>query len=146
MLAEDKAKEIATSQKAWTSYLATASRVYKYTYHDQLLIHAQRPEATACAPYDVWNNRMNRYIRRGSKGIALLDISNNKTNIHYVFDISDTGERPNSKQVIPWEITAANESAVHLMLAKEYGVPLDIPLPDQLEIISAMLTRDYWNE
>ncbi len=146
LLAEDKAKEIATSQKAWTSYLATASRVYKYTYHDQLLIHAQRPEATACAPYDVWNNRMNRYIRRGSKGIALLDISNNKTNIHYVFDISDTGERPNSKQVIPWEITAANESAVHLMLAKEYGVPLDIPLPDQLEIISAMLTRDYWNE
>ena len=146
LLAEDKAKEIATSQKAWTSYLATASRVYKYTYHDQLLIRAQRPEATACAPYDVWNNRMNRYIRRGSKGIALLDISNNKTNIHYVFDISDTGERPNSKQVIPWEITAANESAVHLMLAKEYGVPLDIPLPDQLEIISAMLTRDYWNE
>ena len=146
MLAEDKAKEIATSQKAWTSYLSTVSRVYKYTYYDQLLIHAQRPEATACAPYEVWNNRMNRYIRRGSKGIALLDISNNKTNVHYVFDVADTGERPTSRQVIPWQITAANESSIHMMLAKEYGVPIDIPLPDQLEMVSAMLTRDYWNE
>lgn len=146
MFAEEKAKEIATSQKAWTSFLSTVSRVYKYHYFDQLLIHAQRPNATACAPYEVWNNRMNRYIRRGSKGIGLLDISENKTTVHYVFDISDTGERANSKQFIPWELTADNETAVHLMLSREYDIPADIPLPDQIEMISALLTRDYWNE
>ena len=146
MFAEEKAKEISTSQKAWTSFLSTVSRVYKYNYFDQLLIHAQRPNATACAPYEVWNNRMNRYIRRGSKGIGLLDISENRTTVHYVFDISDTGERANSKQFIPWELTAENETAVHLMLSREYGIPADIPLPDQIEMISALLTRDYWNE
>ena len=73
----------------WAEFLITAARLYKYSYPDQLMIYAQRPDATACAEYDVWNNKMNRYVRRGSKGIALLDESGGYPRLHYVFDVSD---------------------------------------------------------
>lgn len=68
----------------WAEFLITAARLYKYSYPDQLMIYAQRPDATACAEYDVWNNKMNRYVRRGSKGIALLDESGGFPRLHYV--------------------------------------------------------------
>ena len=70
--------------ESWTDYLTTASRLYKYPFADQLMIYAQHPDATACADYDVWNNRMNRYVRRGVKGIALLDESGGFPRLHYV--------------------------------------------------------------
>lgn len=74
-LAEDTTRAIMHSHETWTAFLSTAARMYKYAYNDQLMIHAQRPAATACAPYEVWNQKMSRYVRRGSKGIALLDSS-----------------------------------------------------------------------
>ena len=94
-LAQQTAKELTRYWENWTDYLTTASRLYKYSFADQLMIYAQRPDATACASFDIWNNRMNRYVRRGSKGIALLDQSSSVLRLHYVFDVSDTGVRRN---------------------------------------------------
>ena len=74
-LAQRTANGLTRYWEHWTDYLTTASRLYKYSFADQLMIYAQRPDATACAGFDIWNNRMNRYVRRGSKGIALLDQS-----------------------------------------------------------------------
>ena len=74
-LAQRTANGLTRYWESWTDYLTTASRLYKYPFADQLMIYAQRPDATACADFDIWNNRMNRYVRRGSKGIALLDES-----------------------------------------------------------------------
>lgn len=146
MFAEQKAQEISTSHRNWTSYLKTASRMYKYSYYDQLLIHAQRPDATACASYELWNKRMQRYIKRGSTGIGLLDIDQEHTRLHYVFDVSDTGARPGSVPVELWSMNADNETAVAIALADAYGVSDQLPLPDQLTIIVAGMIRDYWME
>lgn len=146
MYAEQKAREISTSHRNWTSYLKTASRMYKYSYYDQLLIHAQRPDATACASYELWNKRMQRYIKRGSTGIGLLDIDQEHTRLHYVFDVSDTGARPGAVPVELWSMNADNETAVAIALADTYGVSNQLPLPDQLTIIIAGMTRDYWME
>ena len=72
-LAEDTATHLTSSLTNWTGFLTTVGRLYKYPYHEQLMIHAQRPDATACADYELWNDKMNRFVRRGSTGIALLD-------------------------------------------------------------------------
>jgi len=146
MFAEKKAQEITASHRNWTSYLRTASRMYKYSYYDQLLIHAQRPDATACASYEIWNKRMQRYIKRGSKGIGLLDFDQEHFRLHYVFDVSDTGARPDSIPVDLWSMNAENETAVAVALADAYGVSNRLPLPDQLTIIVAGLIRDFWLE
>ena len=103
-LAQQTAKELTRYWENWTDYLTTASRLYKYSYADQLMIYAQRPDATACASFDLWNDRMNRYIRRGSKGIALLDQSSSVPRLHYVFDVSDTGVRRNSRDPDMWQL------------------------------------------
>ena len=103
-LARETALGMAGSVGAWTAFLDTASRLYKYPFHDQLMIHAQRPEATACASYEVWNDTMRRYVRRGAKGIALVDNSGDAPRLRYVFDIADTGTRRSSRPFAPWEI------------------------------------------
>ena len=97
VLAQRTANGLTRYWESWTDYLTTASRLYKYPFADQLMIYAQRPDATACADFDIWNNRMNRYVRRGAKGIALLDESSGFPRLHYVFDVSDTGVRRNSR-------------------------------------------------
>ena len=102
-LAQRTANGLTRYWESWTDYLTTASRLYKYPFADQLMIYAQRPDATACADYDIWNNRMNRYVRRGSKGIALLDESSGFPRLHYVFDVSDTGVRRNSRDPDLWQ-------------------------------------------
>ena len=103
-LAQRTANGLTRYWESWTDYLTTASRLYKYSFPDQLMIYAQRPDATACADYDIWNNRMNRYVRRGSKGIALLDQSSSVPRLHYVFDVSDTGVRRNSRDPEVWQL------------------------------------------
>ena len=108
--------------ESWTDYLTTASRLYKYPFADQLMIYAQRPDATACADYDVWNSRMNRYVRRGSKGIALLDESSGFPRLHYVFDVSDTGVRRNSRDPEVWQYNDDLKQPVSEMLSKTYGI------------------------
>ena len=100
----------------WTKFLITAARLYKYSYPDQLMIYAQRPDATACAEYDVWNNKMNRYVRRGSKGIALLDESGGYPRLHYVFDVSDTASRRNALYSDLWEMEQTAENRMQQLM------------------------------
>ena len=100
----------------WAEFLITAARLYKYSYPDQLMIYAQRPDATACAEYDVWNNKMNRYVRRGSKGIALLDESSGYPRLHYVFDVSDTAPRRNALYPHLWEVEQTAENRMQQLM------------------------------
>ena len=100
----------------WAEFLITAARLYKYSYPDQLMIYAQRPDATACAEYDVWNNKMNRYVRRGSKGIALLDESSGYPRLHYVFDVSDTAPRRNALYPDLWEMEQTAENRMQQLM------------------------------
>ena len=109
VLADDTAQKITGDYLDWAAFLGTSSRLYKYPFRDQLLIYAQRPDATACAGYDLWNNTMHRYIRRGSKGIALLAAGPNGMGVRYVFDVSDTGTRRGSRDVEPWRLSEQTE-------------------------------------
>ena len=143
-LAQQTAKELTRYWENWTDYLTTASRLYKYSFADQLMIYAQRPDATACADYDVWNNRMNRYVRRGAKGIALLDESSGFPRLHYVFDVSDTGVRRNSRDPEVWQYNDDLKQPVSEMLSKTYGISGE-RVSQQLADVAGKLVADYWD-
>ena len=143
-LAQQTAKELTRYWENWTDYLTTASRRYKYSFADQLMIYAQRPDATACASFDIWNNRMNRYVRRGSKGIALLDQSSSVPCLHYVFDVSDTGVRRNSRDPEVWQLGPDLVQPVSEMLAREYGVYHE-RLSQQISDLTGKLVDSYWD-
>ena len=145
-LAQDTARQITSNYRSWTAYLSTASRLYKYQYSDQLLIHAQRPDATACAEYDLWNNTMHRYVRRGSKGIALLHNNAGQISLRYVFDISDTGTRRTSLNPFLWQINERNEPAIAAMLEQEYDVSAAHGLHFQLAEIAQRRANAYWQD
>jgi len=143
-LAQRTANGLTRYWESWTAYLTTASRLYKYPFADQLMIYAQRPDATACADYDVWNNRMNRYVRRGSKGITLLDESSGFPRLHYVFDVSDTGVRRNSRDPEVWQYNDDLKQPVSEMLAATYGISGE-RVSQQLADIAGKLVADYWD-
>ena len=143
-LAQRTASELTRHWEAWTEFLTTASRLYKYPFADQLMIYAQRPDATACAAYDIWNDRMNRYVRRGAKGIALLDESNGFPRLRYVFDVSDTGVRRNSREPELWQVTEPLLPAVTEMLARQYDLP-ESAFPQLLASLSGRLVDSYWD-
>ena len=143
-LAQRTANGLTRYWEHWTDYLTTASRLYKYSFADQLMIYAQRPDATACADYDIWNNRMNRYVRRGSKGIALLDQSSSVPRLHYVFDVSDTGVRRNSRDPEVWQLNDDLFQSVSEMLAQEYGIHHE-RLSQQIADIAGKLAESYWD-
>ena len=143
-LAQRTANGLTRYWESWTDYLTTASRLYKYPFADQLMIYAQRPDATACADYDVWNNRMNRYVRRGAKGIALLDESSGFPRLHYVFDVSDTGVRRNSRDPEVWQYNDDLKQPVSEMLSKTYGISGD-RVSQQLADVAGKLVADYWD-
>ena len=143
-LAQQTAKELTRYWENWTDYLTTASRLYKYSFADQLMIYAQRPDATACASFDIWNNRMNRYVRRGSKGIALLDQSSSVPCLHYVFDVSDTGVRRNSRDPEVWQLGPDLVQPVSEMIAREYGVYHE-RLSQQISDLTGKLVDSYWD-
>ena len=145
-MASYTATHLTDSWQRWTAFLTTASRLYKYPFHEQLMIFAQRPDATACAEYDLWNDTMRRYVRRGSKGIALVDNSREKPRLRYVFDISDTGLRKNSRHPFLWELRPEYEAAVAQALAERFGAPPENNLAEQLESIAAQLVSEYWVE
>ena len=145
-MADEAQRQITGSYRGWTGFLTTAARLYKYPYAEQVMIHAQRPDATACAEYDFWNEKMGRYVRRGSKGIALIDSSGERPRLRYVFDVSDTGGREFPKSRYLWEYREEHADAVSAMLESRYGVDGKRGLPDQLERIASQLAEEYWRD
>jgi len=143
-LAQRTANGLTRYWESWTDYLTTASRLYKYPFADQLMIYAQRPDATACADFDIWNNRMNRYVRRGAKGIALLDESSGFPRLHYVFDVSDTGVCRNSRDPEVWQLGPDLVQPVSEMLSKTYGISGE-RVSQQLADVAGKLVADYWD-
>ena len=144
--AERTARQITGSHLAWTAFLTTAARLYKYPYNEQLMIYMQRPEATACAEYDFWNEKMGRYVRRGSTGIALIDASGYKPRLKYVFDVSDTGGKENARRVNLWELKDAHTDSVSAMLERNYGVSGKNGLAEQFESVASRLAAEYWRD
>ena len=143
-LAQRTANGLTRYWESWTDYLTTTSRLYKYPFADQLMIYAQRPDATACADFDIWNNRMNRYVRRGAKGIALLDESSGFPRLHYVFDVSDTGVRRNSRDPEVWQYNDDLKQPVSEMLAAIYGISGE-RVSQQISDLTGKLVDSYWD-
>ena len=144
-LAERTAKQLTDSTENWTSFLTTSARLYKYPFPDQLMIYAQRPDATACADYETWNRRMGRYIRRGSTGIALMDTTGDTPRLRYVFDVADTGTREKSRDVNLWTIRAEQTEAVQNALNESF-LPHSGNLIGQIEAVAANLAAEYWQD
>ena len=145
-MADKMAVQLTGSWQEWTAFLTTASRLYKYPFHEQLMIYAQRPDATACADYDLWNKRMGRYVRRGSTGIALLDDSGDRVRLRYVFDISDTGEREHSRRPFLWKMVDEHIAPVQAMLEGRFDISGKEGLAQQLADVAAMLVDEYWRD
>ena len=145
-LAAQTAREIAADGETWRSFLQTASTLYKYSFYDQMMIYAQRPDATACASFELWTNTMRRHVRRGAKGIALLDMTGDVPRYRYVFDISDTGTRQNARTPFTWAIREENSMPIAAMLEKEYDISANRGLAGQLEEIAMQRVMDYWQE
>ena len=142
-LAAQTARQVTGSLERWTAFLDTAARLYKYPFSEQIQIYAQRPEATACAEYDLWNDRMGRYVRKGSKGIALVDNDGDRSRLRFVFDIADTGGR---RRPYLWALRPEHEAAVSSALEAQYGISAQSGIETQLEDIAAELVDQYWDE
>ena len=144
-MAEKVAVQLTGSWQEWAGFLTTAARLYKYPFHEQMMIYAQRPDATACAEYDLWNEKMDRYVRRGSKGIALVDDSGDRPRLRYVFDISDTGTREHSRTPWLWKMGEEHAAPVMAMLERNYDVGGG-DLAQHLADVAAKLAEEYWTE
>ena len=145
-MADRTAEQITGSYQKWTAFLTTAARLYKYPYNEQLMIFAQRPEATACAEYDLWNKQLRRYVRRGSKGIALVDTSSDQPKLRYVFDVSDTSGGENSRRPYLWEYRQEHREVVSAALEQRFDVSGENGLADQMERVAAQLVDEYWHD
>ena len=145
-LADHTAKQITGSFGEWTSFLETSGRLYKYPFHEQLMIFAQKPDATACADYDLWNKQMRRYVRRGTTDIALIDTSGDNPRLKYVFDVADTGGRENSRRPYLWEYREEHFDRVSAALEQRFDVSGRNGLADLLEQIASRLVNEYWND
>ena len=124
-LARETAKEVSGSPRDWMGYLDTASRLYRYPFSDTLLIHAQRPDATACAELEVWNEKMRRWVNRGAKGIALIDDTGPRRALRYVFDVSDTHPVRGGKTPYLWRMKEEQQEMILNHLADTYGLDGD---------------------
>ena len=142
-MANQTALSITQGPEAWLQCLRHSARFYKYSFNDQLLIYAQRPEAIACASYEIWNNTMHRYVRRGAKGIALLDPSDNGTRLRYVFDVADTGELLHSRPVEIWRLEDRHHNTVNTALYNVFSPPPMTNLRDRLKIIALESAANY---
>ena len=142
---QKKTLELASVRGNWQRYLKTAARIYKYPFRDQLLIHAQRPDATACATIEFWNSRMDRWVNRGSRGIALLDDTGHKTRLKYVFDVSDTHPgryRPQEPQL--WRMEPTHEEAVLESISNSFEVEREpgVSFAEQICSMSQVIAED----
>ena len=145
-LIDNTTEQITRSKQNWTAFLRTAAQLYKYPYAEQVMIYAQRPDAKACAEYDLWNRRMGRYVRRGSKGIALIDSSGDRPRLKYVFDISDTGGREHSLRPLLWELRLEHEDVVSDALHNRFGISAREGFIEQIRSIAALFADDYWQD
>lgn len=145
-LIDSTTEQITRSKQNWTAFLRTAAQLYKYPYAEQVMIYAQRPDAKACAEYDLWNRRMGRYVRRGSKGIALIDSSGDRPKLKYVFDISDTGGREHSLRPLLWELRLEHEDAVSDALHNRFGISAKEGFIEQIRSIATRFADDYWQD
>ena len=143
-LADYHAQEISRSPRDWTGYLDTAARLYRYDFSDSLLIHAQRPEATACAELETWNKKMGRWVNRGAKGIALIDDTGPRRRLRYVFDISDTHLVPGGRNPWLWKLGEDREEQIKVHLMDTYE--LDLPDGASLSSILMEIARQYTEE
>lgn len=129
----------------WTHFLQFSGRFYKYTYDEQISIYFQRPEATSVASYEIWNQQMRRYIKRGSVGIAVIDNSGNSPRLRYLFDISDTGIKQNSRSPNIWQMSLEHENVVTQVLEQQYGISSDVgSLESHLEMLAMQKASEYW--
>ena len=144
-VARETINRITANRENWTSFLTTMARNYEFTYPEQVMIYAQRPDATLCKPYEEWNTEQyRRYVKRGSKGIALFVMNQDKPYLRYVFDVSDTGVRRSSPALSTWKVT--NENRPYIMEAMEriFQVPAKGILENQLENIAMQQASEYW--
>ncbi|MBQ4059942.1 MAG: hypothetical protein IJD40_13600, partial [Lachnospiraceae bacterium] len=146
-LAQYTAKEVVRNEESWRKYLNTASRLYKYSFKDQLLIYAQRPDATACASIEIWNETMNCWVNKGAKGIALID-DDTYSGLKYVFDISDVhkarriGRFPNL-----WEMKEEHTEAVLDRLEGIYGeTDAQAGFTDRIREIAGRIAEECYRE
>ena len=146
-LAKETIGKITSNTDNWTSFLRTMSRNYEFTYPEQVMIYAQRPNATFCKPYEDWNaENYRRYVKRGSTGIALFVMNRDKPYLRYVFDVADTGVRRSSPELKSWEVTPENRSYVMDAMERTFGVAADGVLEAQLEDIASVLAAEYWDD
>ena len=146
-LARETIGKITSNKDNWTSFLVTVSRNYEFTYPEQVMIYAQRPNATFCKPYDEWNDeKYRRYVRRGSTGIALFVTNREKPYLRYVFDVADTGVRRSSPELKPWAVTEENRAYVMGAMERTFGITADGLLEAQLEEIALSLSAEYWDD
>ncbi len=138
------AADVTKSIENWTGFLATAAHLYRYSFPDQLLIHAQRPQAEACASFEIWNKRMRRYVRRGSRGIALVNMQNGRPGLRYVFDVKDTGKRKDARELYLWKYKEEYRECISSALEKFYGTACNDGIAVQLCHIAASLAKDFW--
>lgn len=147
-LAEMTAGDIVKNENEWTRFLTTAARLYKYPFNEQMLIYAQRPDATACASLETWNEKMNCWVNRGAKGIALIDTDSERPRLKYVFDVSDVhkarriGRAPNL-----WELKEEHKAPVLAQLEKTYGgTDVNMPFEERIMEIADRIAQDYYEE
>ena len=147
-LADKTAADIVKNENEWTRFLPTAARLYKVPFNEQMLIHAQRPDATACASLETWNEKMNCWVNRGAKGIALIDTDSERPRLKYVFDMSDVhkarriGRYPNL-----WELREEHQAPVLAQLEKTYGTTdAQMPFEKRIMEIADRIAEDYYEE
>ena len=146
-LAKETIGKITSNTDNWTSFLRTMSRNYEFTYPEQVMIYAQRPNATLCKPYEEWNtDQYRRYVKRGSTGIALFVMNQDKPYLRYVFDVADTGVRRSSPSITPWRVTDENRRFIMDEMERVFQVPSEGILEYQLENIAINLAREYWDD
>lgn len=148
MLAEDTAKQIARNGQEWMKYLDTAARLYKYPFNEQMLIYAQRPDASACASLETWNEKMNCWVNRGAKGIALIDTDSERPRLKYVFDVSDVHKaRRIGRDPYLWELRDEHKDVVLARLEKTYGATdSGNSFEGRLIEIAGRIAEDYYRE
>ena len=148
VLARETAKKVCRGREPWIRYLDVASRLYKYPFEDQLLIYAQRPDATACASIEMWNERMFCWVNRGAKGIALIDGESERPKLRYVFDVSDVHKaRRIGKDPFIWHLREEHKEVVLAELEHIYGSTNDfLPFENRIYEIAERIAEDFYEE